>query len=176
MNKKTPNKNKFVCFLSIFCLILAFGCQVSYSLLSPATIPSDAKTFTVYPFTSNADKAPSNFRELLTNELINIIQRQTRLTYVPEGGDLVFEGKIVGYTIDISGVQANSSTAQNVITYNVKLKYTNKFDEKKNVDTEIKHQEYYDQGVSQSAVENTLNQQAAQQFAIRFFDAAFGDW
>ena len=73
------------------------GVQIKYSL-SGASIPPDAKTFSVAYFPNNATMVSPILSSTLTEALVDIFSRRTRLMQVDEGGDFAFEGEITNYT------------------------------------------------------------------------------
>ena len=76
------------------------GCGVSikYSL-SGASIPPDAKTFSAWPTSPTTPRWSSPIlSSTLTEALVDMFTRRTRLMQVDEGGDFAFEGEIVNYT------------------------------------------------------------------------------
>ena len=77
-------------------LLVASGCGVAikYSL-SGASIPPDAKTFSVAYFPNNATMVSPILSSTMTEALVDMFTRRTRLTQVEEGGDFAFEGEIV---------------------------------------------------------------------------------
>ena len=96
-------RNNFSFFIFHFSLLAAavasVGCGVAikYSL-SGASIPPDAKTFSVAYFPNNATMVSPILSSTLTEALVDIFTRRTRLMQVDEGGDFAFEGEIVNYT------------------------------------------------------------------------------
>ncbi len=174
MDKK--KYQNYLLFVLIAVSLLLKSCVVSYSLLSPATIPVEAKTFSVPDFVNVGVAAPAFLNRLYSDALIAIIENQSRLKYLPDGGDLVFEGKIVGYQIDITNIQANSQAANNTLTVRIKVKYTNPFDEKKSFDFEFSGNELYAQNQQLAAIEQAVNQPILSKIVQEIFDKAFGDW
>ena len=71
-------------------LLLTSGCTVKYTL-SGASIPPDAKTFSVAYFPNNAPMVAPVLSSTLTDELTQRFASRTRLVQVPEGGDFAFE-------------------------------------------------------------------------------------
>ena len=86
-------------------LLACSGCGVAikYSL-SGASIPPDAKTFSVAYFPNNATMVSPILSSTLTDALVDIFSRRTRLQQVEEGGDFAFEGEITNYTSVTSSV------------------------------------------------------------------------
>ena len=77
--------------LLLAALVVPAGCgvQIKYSL-SGASIPPDAKTFSVAYFPNNATMVDPILSSTLTDALVDIFSRRTRLMQVEEGGDFAF--------------------------------------------------------------------------------------
>lgn len=107
------------------------GCGVSikYSL-SGASIPPDAKTFSVAYFPNNATMVSPILSSTLTEALVDMFTRRTRLMQVDEGGDFAFEGEIVNYTSTTASVSSDDYALLNRLTITVKVRFTNALDEK----------------------------------------------
>lgn len=112
------------------CAVLLTGCGVAikYSL-SGASIPPDAKTFSVAYFPNNATMVSPILSSTLTEALVDIFTRRTRLTQVDEGGDFAFEGEITNYTSTTSSVSSDEYALLNRLTITVKVRFTNALDE-----------------------------------------------
>ncbi|MBQ6584326.1 MAG: hypothetical protein IIX42_04150, partial [Alistipes sp.] len=87
---------KRVLILALAAVTMLTACTVKYSL-SGASIPPDAKTFSVAYFPNNAPMVAPILSATLTDELTQRFATRTSLVQVEEGGDFAFEGEIVGY-------------------------------------------------------------------------------
>ena len=105
-------KNKIICCALLLAALVTAGCGVTikYSL-SGASIPPDAKTFSV------------------ADALIDKFTRQTRLAQVDEGGDFAFEGEITGYSSTTASVASDDYALLNRLSITVKVRFTNVLDE-----------------------------------------------
>ena len=101
-------KNKIICCALLLAALVTAGCGVTikYSL-SGASIPPDAKTFSVAYFPNNAPMVEPILSTTLTDALIDKFTRQTRLAQVDEGGDFAFEGEITGYSSTTASVASD---------------------------------------------------------------------
>ena len=77
---------KYAIVVAAGLLLAGCGYKVNYSL-SGASIPPDAKTFSVAYFPNNAPMVAPILSSTLTDALRDKFTRQTRLTQVDEGGD-----------------------------------------------------------------------------------------
>ena len=85
----------------------------------------DAETFQVNFFQNNAPLIEPGIELRFTRDLQDIIQNQTNLNLVPQGGDLLYEGEIVDYRISPMTATANQRAAQNRLTVTVLVRFTN---------------------------------------------------
>ena len=92
----------------------------------------DAKTFQVNFFQNNAELIEPGIDRTFTQQLQAIIQNQTNLNLTNTGGDLVYEGEIVGYNITPMTATADQRAAQNRLTITVNVRFTNKNKEEDN--------------------------------------------
>jgi hypothetical protein len=75
--------------------------------------PVNAKTFQVNYFQNNAELIEPGIERTFTLELQDIIQSQTNLNLVSQGGELLYEGEIVDYRISPMTATADQRAAQN---------------------------------------------------------------
>ncbi|NJM80186.1 MAG: LptE family protein [Flavobacterium sp.] len=88
--------------------------------------PINAKTFQVNYFQNNANLVEPGIERTFTIELQEIIQNQTNLNLIAQGGDLLYEGEIVDYTITPMTATADQLAAQNRLTITVLVRFSNK--------------------------------------------------
>ncbi len=103
--------------------VMMQGCSV-YNFTGTGKI--DAKTFQVNYFQNNSNLIEPGIDRTFTLQLQDLIQNQTNLTLVPNGGDLVYEGEIVDYYIAPITALANQTAQQNRLTISVNVRFTNK--------------------------------------------------
>ena len=131
--------------ITALCAALLTGCGVAikYSL-SGASIPPDAKTFSVAYFPNNATMVAPILSSTLTDALVDMFTRRTRLMQVEEGGDFAFEGEIVNYTSTTASVSSDDYALLNRLTITVKVRFTNALDEKMSFNRTFQAYEDYD--------------------------------
>ena len=156
--------------------VVAASCTVKYSL-SGASIPPDAKTFSVAYFPNNAAMVTPMLSSTLTEALVDKFSRSTRLTQVPEGGDFAFEGEIVGYTSATASVSSNDYALQNRLTITIRVRFTNLVDEKASFSNRtFSAYADYDATKLLTEVEGELITQIVEQLVNDVFQAAAGNW
>ena len=162
--------------LGLVTILMTSGCTVKYSL-SGASIPPDAKTFSVQYFPNNAAMVAPILSATLTDELTQRFASRTRLVQVPEGGDFAFEGEIVGYTSVTSSVSSGEYALQNRLTITVKVTFTNAVDEKASFNNRtFSAYADYDSTKLLTEVEGELIAQIVEQLVNDIFQAAASNW
>jgi hypothetical protein len=88
--------------------------------------PVDAKTFQVNYFQNNAPLVEPGIERTFTIELQEIIQNQTNLNLVSQGGEILYEGEIVDYRITPMTATADQRAAQNRLTITINVRFSNR--------------------------------------------------
>lgn len=162
--------------------LLAVGCgmTVKYSL-SGASIPPDAKTFSVAYFPNNATMVAPILSSTLTEALQDKFTRQTRLTQVDEGGDFAFEGEITGYTSTVASVAAGgndgvSHAQMNRLTITVMVRFTNAVNEEASWNKTFSAFEDYETERLLTEAEGELIPLIVDKLVTDIFQASASDW
>ena len=159
------------------CAVLMTGCgeAIKYSL-SGASIPPDAKTFSVAYFPNNATMVSPILSSTLTEALVDIFTRRTRLTQVDEGGDFAFEGEITNYTSTTSSVSSDEYALLNRLTITVKVRFTNALDESMSFNRTFTAFEDYESTQLLTEVEGTLIPLIVDKLVTDIFQASASNW
>ena len=162
--------------LGVVALLATSGCTVKYSL-SGASIPPEAKTFSVAYFPNNAPMVAPTLSNVLTEALRDKFSRQTRLEQVEEGGDFAFEGEITNYTSNTSSVSSGDYALQNRLTITVKVNFQNAVDQTLSFNNKTFSQ-YADYDASQLLidVQDQLIEEIVQALVNDIYMAAAGNW
>jgi hypothetical protein len=117
--------------------------------------PVNAKTFQVNYFQNNADLIEPGIERTFTLELQDIIQSQTNLNLVSQGGELLYEGEIVEYRISPMTATADQRAAQNRLTITVNVRFSNRNKEDDNFEKRFSF--YYDFDANEQLVGSKLS-------------------
>jgi hypothetical protein len=117
--------------------------------------PVNAKTFQVNYFQNNADLIEPGIERTFTLELQDIIQSQTNLNLVSQGGELLYEGEIVDYRISPMTATADQRAAQNRLTITVNVRFSNRNKEDDNFEKRFSF--YYDFDANEQLVGSKLS-------------------
>ncbi len=135
-------KKTFSLFASLI-LLISVGCG-AYSFTGGST--GNAKTIQVNFFPNQAPLVEPSLSQRFTQDLQDLFTRQTNLTLVNAGGDLRFEGEIVGYRISPITATANQTAAQNRLTVSVNVRFTNVLKEEDDFEQQFSFYHDYDAG------------------------------
>lgn len=164
--------------VTLAALFTGCGVAIKYSL-SGASIPPDAKTFSVAYFPNNATMVAPILSSTLTDALVDIFLRRTRLQQVDEGGDFAFEGEITNYTSVTAAVTSgttNDFASLNRLTITLKVRFTNVIDEKMSFNKSFSAYADYDSQQLLTEVEGTLIPEIVDQLVNDIFQAAASNW
>lgn len=141
-------------------LIIAFTFTISIFVNScgvynfTGTGEINAKTFQVNYFQNNAELIEPGIERTFTLELQDLIQNQTNLNLVSQGGELLYEGEIVDYRITPMTATADQRAAQNRLTITVMVRFSNKNKEADNFEKRFSF--FYDFDANQQLVGSQL--------------------
>lgn len=161
--------------LSAVCLTLG-GCTVKYGL-SGASIPVNAKTYSVSYFPNNAILVNPNLSSTFTEALKDKISRQSRLQEDRNSqGEMHFEGEITGYTSTSKAITGNEQAVTNQLTVTVRVRFTNSLEPKNNFDKSFQAYQDYSSAIYLQDAEPQLIPQITETLVENIFNAAFSNW
>ena len=166
---------RFSYSLIILALLLLSGCRVSISLTG-GTVDPRAKTVAIMTFPNNASLVNPTLSQSFTTALKDKIQGQTPLTIVSENGDYTIEGEIVNYAVNPVAIQGNDTPAMNRLTITVRVRFTNKFDEKQDFEQTFSRYADYYSSQNLSSVESGLVADISDALTDDIFNKAFVNW
>ncbi len=163
---------KYISILSVTLLLISCGI---YSFTGADT--GNAETFQVNFFQNNAPLVEPGLDIDFTNALQDLIQNQTNLSLVTNGGDLIYEGEIIEYRISPMTATANNTAAQNRLTVSVNVRYFNTLEEEK--DFEQRFSFFFDyEGAAQlvGAQKDTALEEIFERLTQDIFNASLANW
>lgn len=162
--------------IALCSLALLTACGGGYSFTGGDV--GDAKSVSVAFFPNYADLVQPQLSQTFTEKLRDIFVQQTSLELTDRAADLQFEGSIVGYSIKPISAQASElgQVAQNRLTIEVNVIFTNKLEEKKSFERRFSRFEDFDANADISAVEAELIETITQQLAENILNQSIGNW
>tara|TARA_B100000214_G_scaffold211287_1_gene153462 strand:+ start:851 stop:1375 length:525 start_codon:yes stop_codon:yes gene_type:complete len=136
-------------YRKIIIVIIISSISISCGIYSftGSSIPVGVETFQVDYFENTAGGKPGSTIEPgldrdFTIALQDLIVNQTSLNLVNEGGDIVYSGEIVEYSVTPMAATAEIKAAQNRLTMAVMVSYENVRNEEDNIEKRFSF--YYD--------------------------------
>lgn len=174
MTKKILSSIIVVASLAVTALIV-HSCGI-YSFTGTSIQP-DVKSITVNYFEYKALKVNPSLSNQITEALQEKFIRLTKLELVDVEGDLEIIGEVTGYDVKATAVTANEEAAQNRLTVNVKISFTNrKYPEDDFPDKSFSAYADFDAMTSLDAVEAELCEQIVEQLCEDIFNATVARW
>ena len=171
--KKILSVILLVLSLSLTAFILR-SCGI-YSF-SGTSIQPDVYTVNIHYFEYKALRVNPTLSNDLTEALKDQFRRLTRLEQVDEGGDLDIVGEIIGYDVKAMGVTADEVAAQNRLTVNVKIYFTNNKYPEDNLEQSFSAYADFDATQSLDAVESSICEEIIDQLVEDIFNATVAQW
>ena len=162
----------------IFSIVLTSIFMTSCGIYSftGASIPSEAKTVSVAYFTTTTTNSPSSLNQTITEGLKDLFLSQTNLDLTELEGDLSFSGQITKYQLSPMAIQANETAGQNRLTIDIKVKYTNSFDDKQNFESTFSRYRDFSSSQNLADVEIVLIEEITKELLEDVFNKAFVNW
>ncbi len=179
------NSRKIAIYIGVLSAILLLGgCTIKLGRVSfgytftGASIPDNAKTFSVAYFPNNAPMVAPILSSTLTDALRERFERQTRLSQQSEGGDLAIEGEIINYVSAPSSYSsADGGTAElNRLTITVQVRFTNAVEPQWNYNKQFSGYRDYNASELLQQVEGTLIQEIVNDLVDDIFNACVSNW
>lgn len=114
-----------VIFCSFYIVLLLSGCSISYKFNGANINYQTTQSISIADFPNNAAMVNPTLSSNLTEGIIDLFQRQTRLQILRKGGDLELEGEITGYEITQGAISADSYASESKLTLRVNVRFTN---------------------------------------------------
>lgn len=165
------NLRSYLLGLMAWMLIASCGVYTPYGAQT-----SGAKTFSVDYFKPQTPLASPVVAQLFTEDLKDLIQRQSTLRLVDNSGELQFSGLITDYRVSPVGVQGDETTARNRLTVTIQVKYTNTLEPDLSFERPFTKFTDYDSALDLLTVEEQLMEEINEQITQEIFNASLGNW
>lgn len=156
--------------------LLLHGCKPSFSFNGTAIDYNIYHTIAVSEFPIRAALVYPPLQQTFENELLDYISRNTRLTTVESGSDLLLEGEITGYQLTPQAVGEDAYATKTRLTIQVKVKYTDFKEEGKDIEQTFSAYRDFDASEMLNDVQDQLCQEISKELVELIFNATLGDW
>lgn len=170
---KTPSK---ILLIPMLALISLAACTISYKFNGSAIDYNIYKTINVGQFPIRAALVYPPLQQTFENELLDYINRNTRLQTNDGPSDIQLEGEITGYTLTPQAVTEDAYASQTRLTITVRVKYTDAKNDKNDVDQTFSAYRDFDSSVMLTDVQDDLCEQISKELVELIFNATLGNW
>ncbi|MDE7110420.1 MAG: hypothetical protein K2O38_00790 [Muribaculaceae bacterium] len=162
----------------VMMLVPLGGCRVSYKLNGSALDYNIYRTVSVGNFPIRAALVYAPLQQTFENELLDYIQRNTRLQTAVDGtnADLELEGEITNYALSPQAVGTDAYATQTRLTISVRVKYTDNRDETKDLDQTFSAYRDFDASLMLTDVQDELCKQISEELVELIFNSTLGNW
>ena len=170
-------KKRYILMIAVAALtaIIVHSCGI-YSFTGTSIQP-DVKTVTINYFEYQALKVNPSLSNQITEALQEKFLKLTKLELVDMDGDLEITGAVTGYDVKATAVTANEQAAQNRLTVNVKISFTNrKYPEDDFPDKSFSAYADFDAMQQLDAVEATLCEEIVEKLVEDMFNGTVANW
>lgn len=170
-------KQRIVNTILAIAILVNMGCTVSYSFSGASVNYALTKTVSVQYFNNMAAMVAPILSPTFTDALISKLNKETRLQFVSEDGDLTFAGEIIDYKSDPISISGNEQAVQNRLTIAVRVRVDNKAEPKYSIKDKV-FSNYADYPSSKmlTSVESELVPQIVEKLVEDIFNAALSNW
>ncbi len=162
--------------VSLLLMVAVAGCRISYKFNGSALDYTVYKTISVSQFPIRAALVYPPLQSVFENQLLDYIDRNTRLQVVEQGADLQLEGEITGYNLSPQAVGQDGYASQTRLTITVRVKYTDNKAEGKNVDQSFSAYQDFPSTEMLTDVQDQLIEEISKELVQLIFNATLGDW
>jgi hypothetical protein len=158
--------------------MLVMACKISLGLAPISSIDYDkVKTMQIVDFQNHADYVYGPLATTLNDQMKDLFMRQTRLSLVNNGGDIVIEGEITGYNQYNEAIDASGYSSKVRLTLTVNVSYTNNTNHEDDFENRtFSAFQTYDASQLLTAVQDQLIAVMVKDISEQIFNSTVANW
>lgn len=161
--------------LYILAMAVAMAGCGAYSFTGTNLSP-DIKSITIQNFPNVSGAGPALLTQTFSEKLRDYFQRNTNLSLVPQQGDLLLDGSIVGYELTPIAPSSNDLATQTRLTIRVKANFINTRDEEQNFEETFSFFKDFPASTNLSSVEGVLIDEISDQIIVQLYTRSVANW
>ena len=162
--------------VAMLVVAVAPSCRISVTMNGSALDYTVYKTISVSDFPIRAALVYPQLQPMFENELLDYIDRNTRLQTVDGGSDLELSGEITGYQLTPQAVTENAYASMTRLTITVRVKYTDNKADGKDKDQTFSAYRDFPSSEMLTDVQDGLCEEITKELVELIFNATLGDW
>jgi len=165
-----------LCIIAAMIMAATQSCSISYKLNGASLDYNIYKTIHVSDFPIRAALVYPPLQQTFEIELLDYINRNTRLQTTDGASDLQLEGEITGYNLTPQAVTEDAYASKTRLTISVRVKYIDNKQEGKDIDQTFSAYRDFDASLMLTDVQDELCQQISKELVDLIFNATLGNW
>lgn len=162
--------------LLVMALVCLAGCRISYKFNGSALDYSVYHTINVAEFPIRAALVYPPLQQMFENQLLDYIDRNTRLQVTDGASDLQLEGEITGYSLSPQAVTEDAYASMTRLTITVRVKYTDNKEDNKDIDQTFSAYRDFPSTEMLTDVQDQLCDEISKELVELIFNATLGNW
>ena len=163
--------------LPLFLLVLALpGCSMSYKFNGGAIDYTQLQTISIGEITNRAPVVYPTLAPTFTEQLRDFYVSRTRLSLVPQAGDLDLSCTITGYDLTPMTISQDNFAERTVFTVTVQVKYVNHVNEKESFERSFKAYRDFPRSQPFVAVQDDLLREIMDDLLKQIYNATVENW
>ena len=163
--------------LPLFLLVLALpGCSISYKFNGGAIDYTQLQTISIGEITNRAPVVYPTLAPTFTEQLRDFYVSRTRLSLVPQAGDLDLSCTITGYDLTPMAISQDNFAERTVFTVTVQVKFTNRANEKESFDRSFKAFRDFPRSQPFVGVQDDLLREITEDLIKQIYNATVENW
>ena len=166
-------------FLLLTAMVLAAAlpsCKPSFTFNGSMLDYSVYKTIHIAEFPIRAALVYPPLQQTFENELLDYVQRNTRLQTTDGNSNLEIEGEITGYALSPQAVTEDAYASKTRLTITVRVRYNDNINDKNNIDQSFSAYRDFDATELLIDVQDQLCEEIAKELVNLIFNATLGNW
>ncbi len=152
------------------------SCLVSYKLNGSSIDYTKIKTISIAEFPNQAPLVYPTLSAEFTEALRDEYSQKTRLTFVPNDGDLQIEGAIVGYDISSMSVSTSGESMDTKLQMTVSVRFTNKVNPSESFEERFSAYQVFSNASTINQVQDELNRLIMDDIINQIFNRTVANW
>lgn len=156
--------------------VLLSGCKPTFTFNGSILNYDIYKTINVSEFPIRAALVYPPLQQTFENEILDYVNRQTKLTEVDGPADIDLSGEITGYSLSPQAVGTDAYATETRLTITVRIKYTDNKNPANDLDQTFSAYRQFSSSLMLTDVQDELCQQISEELATLIFNATLGNW
>lgn len=172
--------SKFARLLALLPLFVLFvslpGCSMSYKFNGGAIDYTQLRTISIAEVTNRAPIIYPSLAPSFTEQIKDFYVSRTRLSLVPQAGDLDLSCTITGYDLTPMSISQDNFAERTVFTVTVQVKFVNHANEKESFDRSFKAFRDFPRSQPFVAVQDELLREITEDLVKQIYNATVENW